>query len=100
MPHEKRGMVVPEMSEEDDEDSPSSGGDNADVGGPLSKRSSSSLWTLMQRRQSGSPQDSLESGLQGESTLHVYFKGPSPSGSQDGSQEAEENSAINDASSQ
>ncbi|KAK8757262.1 hypothetical protein V5799_000037 [Amblyomma americanum] len=76
-------MVVPEISEEDDEDSPSNadeGCDDEDPGGPLSKRSSSSLWTLLGRRSSssGSLHDA-ESGLlqppPADSTLHVYFKG-------------------------
>lgn len=85
VPHEQREMVVPEVSEEDDEDTPSNaeeGGDDQDPGGPLSKKHSSSVWTLLGRRTSSSAslaqhQLDAESGLlqPKDSTLHVYFKG-------------------------
>lgn len=84
-------MVVPEMSEEDDEDSPrdgGSGGEDDDGRHGLSKRSSSSLWTLMHRRSTSPPNDNVESGLAQDSKLHVYFKGSSPSGSQEDSEDA------------
>ncbi|XP_077555736.1 uncharacterized protein LOC144170073 isoform X2 [Haemaphysalis longicornis] len=86
VPHEQREMVVPEVSEEDDEDTPSNaeeGGEDQDPGGPLSKKHSSSVWTLLGRRTSSSAslaqqQLDAESGLlqaNKDSTLHVYFKG-------------------------
>ncbi|CAN7942038.1 unnamed protein product, partial [Ixodes hexagonus] len=96
VPQKERGMVVPEMSEEDDEDSPSSGaggGDDDNGGHGLSKRSSSSLWTLMHRR-SSSPQNDVETGLATDSKLHVYFKGSSPSGSQEDSEDVNGGSDI------
>ncbi|XP_049270227.1 uncharacterized protein KIAA1522-like [Rhipicephalus sanguineus] len=99
VPHEQREMVVPEVSEEYDEDSPSNeeGADDEDPGGPLNKRSSSSLWTLLNRRSSSSgslhqQQRDAEAGLlhPTDSTLHVYFKGADgdapPSGQQDAKQ--------------
>ncbi|EEC05260.1 conserved hypothetical protein [Ixodes scapularis] len=91
VPQKERGMVVPEMSEEDDEDSPrdgGSGGEDDDGRHGLSKRSSSSLWTLMHRRSTSPPNDNVESGLAQDSKLHVYFKGSSPSGSQEDSEDA------------
>ncbi|KAG0430709.1 hypothetical protein HPB47_022447 [Ixodes persulcatus] len=91
VPQKERSMVVPEMSEEDDEDSPrngGSGGEDDDGRHGLSKRSSSSLWTLMHRRSSSPQNDNVESGLAQDSKLHVYFKGSSPSGSQEDSEDA------------
>lgn len=66
-------MVVPEVSEEDYEAQPSS----------EEVQQKSSTWNLLKghRHSIASPKDAATLMERGDSTLHIYFKAPTPSAS-------------------